>query len=201
MASHLGCFVSIPVNRILRNKRHFRPQNRLKLFAKLLLSLSLFCFYCKANSPRSLPLRKTNEFSSWLQDANGTSVQPQRSLSLSLESSVCFACELHVYGHFFGMSLPVSVHVCSCCSGVNWKATTEVAFFYLAHKKLNSQALPIVVVIACVAHAPRPQTLHAYSGYSNEGVDWSEILWVTAKVIWMFVVVSTSFFLGIFWTR
>lgn len=158
MASHLGCFVSFPVNRILRNKRHFRPQNRLKLFAKL-LSLSLFCFYCKANSPRSLPLRKTNEFSSWLQDANGTSVQPQRSLSLSLESSVCFACELHVYGHFFGMSLPVPVHVCSCCSGVNWKATTEVAFFYLAHKKLNSQALPIVVVIACVAHTPRPQNV------------------------------------------
>lgn len=171
MASHLGCFVSFPVNRILRNKRHFRPQNRLKLFAKLLLSLSLFCFYCKANSLRSLPLRKTNEFSSWLQDANGTSVQPQRSLSLSLslESSVCFACELHVYGHFFGMSLPVSVHVCSCCSGVNWKATTEVAFFYLPHKKLNSQALPIVVVIACVAHTPRPQNVARLCGLLQRG--------------------------------
>lgn len=89
--------------------------------------------------------------------------------SLSLESSVCFACELHVYGHFFGMSLPVSVHVCSCCSGVNWKATTEVAFFYLAHKKLNSQALPIVVVIACVAHTPRPQNVARLCGLLQRG--------------------------------
>lgn len=192
MASHLGCFVSFPVNRILRNKRHFRPQIDLNC---LLGSGHCFVFIVR----QILVLPPSGVFScerqtNFLAGCRMLTVLP---FSRNGLSKVRYA--LHVNCTFmatFSACPCRSLHVCSCCSGVNWKATTEVAFFYLAHKKLNSEALPIVVVIACVAHAT-PLTLPA----SNEGVDWSEVLWVTAKVIWMFVVVSIFFVLGIFRTR
>lgn len=171
MASHLGCFVSFPVNRILRNKRHFRPPNRLKLFVEL---LSLFCFYCKANfalptaSPTLLLLLplKTNESSCWVRNCRMPTVLPF--IRNGLGKFLCFACELHVYGHFFGMSLPVSQHVCSCCFLAQIEKPQLKLHFYLAHKTEKKKFKGIVHCccncMCSTRHAPPTSQLLPQNG-------------------------------------
>lgn len=175
MASQLGCFVSFPVNRILRNKRHFRPQIDLNC---LLSSCHCFVFIVRqilrclqppippSSPPPPHKDKPVRILGPQLQDASGTSVHPQRSRKVSM-LCMWIARLWPLFRHVLA-GLPACL--CMLFSGANWKATTEVAFLFGPHKtqKKNSKALSIVVVIACVAHAT-PQLPLA------RNVEWIEV--------------------------
>lgn len=162
MASHLGCFVSFPVNRILRNKRHFRPQIDLNC---LLGSGHCFVFIVR----QILVLPPSGVFSCERQTNSLAGCRMLTVLPFSRNGLSKVRYALHVNCTFmatFSACPCRSLHVCSCCSGVNWKATTEVAFFYLAHKKtqLGGIAHCCCNCLCSTRHAPNIARLQRGSG-------------------------------------